>query len=128
MFTSNENWEVDVCLNVPDGYSLVGIMDDNEEMITTNECIQTFVSGESVVLLFEVQDLESPEPVMSFGLTTRHADKVKKLDQKIGGVRKWTEEKLEKPNHQKIEKLKPKWENRAKKLLEKMDKKKKAAK
>jgi hypothetical protein len=35
---------------------------------------------------------------------------------------------MEKPNHRKIKKLKPKWEKRAKKLLEKMDKKKKAAK
>jgi hypothetical protein len=119
---------VDVCLNVPDGYSLVGIMDDNEEMITTSECIQTFVSGESVVFLFEMQDLESPEPVMSFGLTTKHEGKVKKLDKEISGVRKWTEDKLEKPNHEKIKKLKPKWEKRAKKLLEKMNKKKKAAK
>jgi hypothetical protein len=67
-------------------------------------------------------DLQSPEPNLSFTLNTEHDGKKNKLQKKIEGVRKWKEEDLEKGIQKKIEKLKPKWEEKAKDILKKIDK------
>lgn len=122
VFTSEEDWDVDVCISVPDGYRLVGIQDENEEVVSTSNCVHTFVAGESKVFLFDVEDLQSPEPDLSLSLNTEHEGKVTKVLKKITGMRKWNEEKLEKRVHTKIKKLSPKWQKRAKKLVEKMEK------
>jgi hypothetical protein len=119
MFTSEEDWDVDVCMYVPEGYRLVGIMDDNEEVVSTSSCVHSFVAGESKVFLFEVEDVGSPEPEMSFSLVTVHEGRGKVLYKKIGGVRKWNERKYERRVHRKIEQLAPQWQDRAKKLWEK---------
>jgi hypothetical protein len=124
MFTSEEDWDVDVCMYVPEGYRLVGIMDDNEEVISTSGCVHSFVAGESKVFLFEVEDVGSPEPEMSFSLVTVHEGRGKVLYKKIDGMRKWNERKYERRVHQKIEQLAPQWRDRAKKLWEKMQNKK----
>ena len=81
VYTSEENWDVDVCLYVPDGYNLVGILDDNEEVLTTSDCVHAFITGETKVFLFQVEDLESPEPELSLSITAEHDGKVKKVKQ-----------------------------------------------
>lgn len=124
MFTSAEDWEVDVCMYVPEGYRIVGIMDESEELVSTSECVHAFVAGETKVFLFEVEDVGSPEPEVSFSLTTKHKGKVKKFQKDIEGVRKKNEENLEKGIHKKVKELKSKWEEHALKLLEKAEKKK----
>jgi len=125
VYTSEENWDVDVCMYVPQGYNLMGILDDNEEVVSTTDCVNAFVAGESKVFLFEVEDVGSPEPELSFTLRAKHKKgKIKKLKKKIDGVRKRNEAKLEKRNRRKIKKLAPKWKKREKNLLKKMKKKK----
>ncbi len=96
-------------------------MDENEYVVATNECMQVFVSGETKVFLFEVIDLQSPEPDVSFSLDTKHDGKVKKVTHKIGGIRKWNEKTLEKDVYEKIKKLAPAWKERAEKLMQKME-------
>jgi len=71
-----------------------------------------------------VEDVGSPEPEMSFSLITEHEGRGKVLYKKIGGVRKWTERKYERRVHRKIKQLAPQWQDRAKKLWEKMENKK----
>jgi hypothetical protein len=122
VFTSGEDWDIDVCMSVPGGYRLVGIQDENEQVVSTSSCVHTFVAGESKVFLFDVEDVGSPEPDMSFSLTTKHEGKVAKVLKKITGMRKWNEEKIEKRVHTKIKKLAPKWQKRAKALLERIGK------
>jgi hypothetical protein len=127
VYSSAEEWNVDICANVPDGYSLVGILDENEEVISTAECVHAFVAGESKIFLFKVVDIGSPEPELSFSITAKHESKVKKdnkniskkLDMTIGGVRKQNEEKLEASYQQKIDKFKVKWQDHFEKLLTK---------
>ena len=110
MFTIEEDWEVDACANVPDGYQLNGILNEKEDVISTSDCVHTFVAGESKVFLYEVEDIGSPEPEVMLNLTTAHNGKVTRLNKKIGGVRKWKEKNLEKHNHKKIKNLAPKWQ------------------
>jgi hypothetical protein len=124
VYTSDQDWEVDVCMHVPEGYRLVGVLDDNEDVVSATNCVHAFVAGESKVFLFEVEDLQSPEPDVSFSLTTKHNGKVKKLKRNIGGIRKRNERSLEKDAHKMIKKLAPKWEERAEKLMEKMENRK----
>ncbi len=54
ILTSDSNWTVDVCINAPAGYIIAGIMDIDGNILSTTECMQTFVEGESKVILFEL--------------------------------------------------------------------------
>lgn len=124
MYTSEEDWDVNVCMYVPEGYNLVGVLDDNENVVSTSDCVNAFVAGESKVFLFEVADVGSPEPEMAFKLKTKHKGKVRKIKIKTSGIRKKNEAKLEKRARKEIKKLAPKWEKRAEKLLKKLEQKK----
>ncbi len=62
IFTSDSPWTVDICSEVPTGYAIRGIYDESGALVTTNACVQTFVSGEEKVVAFEVEDVGSPEP------------------------------------------------------------------
>jgi len=62
IFSSDSNWTVDVCLEVPEGYNIVGIMDVDGNLISTTECTQTFIAGGTKVVLFNVTRTSSPEP------------------------------------------------------------------
>ena len=68
IFTSDSDWTVDVCARVPEGYSIIGVYDENGDMIPSAECIQTFVSGESKTVAFEVEEVGSPEPYLDMTL------------------------------------------------------------
>jgi len=60
IFTSDSPWTVDVCASVPVGYEIVGVLDENGDIISTNDCGQSFVSGETKVILFDVILTGSP--------------------------------------------------------------------
>jgi cysteine-rich repeat protein len=62
IFISDSDWTVDVCLEMPPGYNIVGTYDEDGNLVTGSGCDQAFVSGESKFILFEVQDIESPPP------------------------------------------------------------------
>jgi len=80
IFTSDSNWTVDVCAEVPAGYSIVGVYDENGDLIPSAECIQAFVSGESKTVAFEVQEIGSPEPWLdaTLNITSPKGKKLKK--------------------------------------------------
>ncbi|OGH69571.1 MAG: hypothetical protein A3C90_02530 [Candidatus Magasanikbacteria bacterium RIFCSPHIGHO2_02_FULL_51_14] len=64
IFTSDSSWTVDVCLEIPTGYSIVGIYDENGNLLSTTQCQQTFVTGQTKIVAFEVNELSSPPPHM----------------------------------------------------------------
>jgi hypothetical protein len=78
IFTSDSSWTVDVCAEVPTGYSIIGVYNENGDLIPSTECIQTFVSGETKTVAFEVQEIGSPEPYLDATL-----DIVSPKDKKI---------------------------------------------
>jgi hypothetical protein len=69
IFTSDSNWSVDVCASVPTGYEIVGVYDANGNLVESSECAQTFVSGETKAVAFEVVETGSPEPSLDATLT-----------------------------------------------------------
>ena len=81
IFTSQEEWTVDVCLYVPEGYQIVG---DN--------CTQEFVQNQTKELIFTVRDIGSPEPNFMVNLNTNHEGKQKINRIEIPGQRTWTME------------------------------------
>jgi hypothetical protein len=81
IFTSDSDWTVDVCANVPEGYNIVGVYDENGDLIPSADCIQTFVTNESKTIAFEVQEIGSPEPRLDATLDIEHGKK--KVKEKI---------------------------------------------
>jgi hypothetical protein len=69
IFTSDSDWAVDICAQVPGGYEIVGVYDENGNMVSDSQCQQTFVSGETKVVAFDVVETGSPEPALSATLT-----------------------------------------------------------
>ena len=58
---SDSDWTIDLCAEVPPGYQIVGVIDENGDLLTTTQCVQTIVANETLVA-FEVVGLESPPP------------------------------------------------------------------
>ena len=52
IFSSDTNWTVDVCINVPAGYTIAGVMDIDGNILSTTECMQTIIENEERVILF----------------------------------------------------------------------------
>jgi hypothetical protein len=69
VFTSDSSWSVDVCAAVPSGYKIVGVYDENGNLVKSSECVQALVSGETKAVAFEVQETGSPEPSLDATLT-----------------------------------------------------------
>jgi hypothetical protein len=69
VFTSDSNWSVDVCASVPSGYNIVGVYDENGNLVPSSNCVQTFVSGQTITVAFEVVETGSPEPSLTSTLT-----------------------------------------------------------
>jgi uncharacterized repeat protein (TIGR01451 family) len=88
IFTSDSDWAVDVCAQVPEGYEIVGVYDENGNLVSDSQCQQTFVSGETRVVAFEVVETGSPEPQLSASLTLRgpHGN-VEALEVEVPGLR-----------------------------------------
>ncbi len=91
IFTSDSAWNVDVCAEVPVGYQIVGAYNENGDLITDSSCTQTFVTGETKVVAFEVVDIGSPEPVLGALLTVEHEGKVTEVDVEVPGVRSYVD-------------------------------------
>jgi len=60
IFISDSGWTVDVCTQVPQGYDIAGVYDENGVLTATSECAQAFVAGETKVIAFEVEMTGSP--------------------------------------------------------------------
>ncbi|MBI4628441.1 MAG: tandem-95 repeat protein [Candidatus Rokubacteria bacterium] len=74
IFTSDSNWTVDVCAQVPAGYSIVGVYDESGNLISSTNCAQTFVAGQTKIMAFEVVETSSPEPSLDAELTIKAPD------------------------------------------------------
>jgi len=61
IFTSDSSWSVDVCAQVPTGYNIVGVYDANGNLLADkNNCVQSFVTGETKVVAYDVLMTGSP--------------------------------------------------------------------
>lgn len=69
IMTSDSDWSVNVCMQVPTGYSIVGVRDENDNLLTTTNCVQEFVAGQTKVVAFDLKEVSSPEPDMQTSLT-----------------------------------------------------------
>jgi hypothetical protein len=77
IFTSDSDWEVDVCASVPQGYRIVG-----------NPCVQVFLANETKVIFFDVEDVGSPEPHLRVRGHVKHRGRAQPLDLQVPGRRK----------------------------------------
>jgi hypothetical protein len=91
IMTSDSTWSVDVCAEVPKGYDIVGAYDENGDLIADSRCTQAFVTGETMVVAFEVLEVGSPEPKLKLKMKVKHNGKVTALDLDVPGVRKYKE-------------------------------------
>ena len=88
IFTSDSDWGVNVCAYVPRGYAIVGVYDESNNLISDSRCTQTFLTGETKVVAYEVVDVGSPEPKLDARLKLKHQGKVTTLDLSVPGIRK----------------------------------------
>src|SRR3989338_466691 len=87
IFRSDSDWTVDVCAQVPAGYSIVGVYDENGNLVSSTQCVQTLIASTLKAIAFEVKEVGSPEPKFEATITTkspegqtsRHAHKVSDL-------------------------------------------------
>jgi hypothetical protein len=77
IFTSDSDWEVDICGDVPQGYRIV-----------SDKCVQLFVANETKVIFFDVIDFQSPEPNLKLHGHVKHNGKTKQFDADVPGLRK----------------------------------------
>ncbi len=81
IFTSDSDWTVDVCADVSTGYNIVGVYDENGDLIPPEDCIQTFVNNETKAVAFVVQEIGSSEPSLDAELIITY--KKKKVKKKV---------------------------------------------
>ncbi|HLC65271.1 MAG TPA: MopE-related protein [Candidatus Nanoarchaeia archaeon] len=112
IFTSDADWTVDVCMQIPAGYRIEGVLDENGNVVTTANCAQTFVSGEAKVVIFSVVEVGSPEPNFGFTLTTKHNGKTQTAKGTINGIRQKTKTQLQKQISTKVKAAKQEIANR----------------
>jgi CSLREA domain-containing protein len=83
IFTSDSDWTVDVCANVPSGYRIVGVYDPSGALIPNAECHQVLVATQTKVIAFEVEDVGSPEPTLKLDLTVKNNKSKKQTKLKV---------------------------------------------
>lgn len=89
IFTSDSNWTVDACAQIPTGYQIVGVYDLDGNLLSTNSCQQTFVQGETKVIAFQISEIGSPPPHVKLKLKLKGPNgKVRDLDLDVPGLRK----------------------------------------
>jgi hypothetical protein len=71
IFTSDSTWQVNVCAEVPSGYSVVGAYDESGELRPSTTCVLSIIANQTKVVAFEVIDVGSPEPSLDATLTIR---------------------------------------------------------
>lgn len=91
IFTSDSAWNVDVCAQVPVGYAIVGVYDAAGTLVSTADCVQTIIAGETKVVAFEVVEVGSPKPTLDATLTVSHKGKVTQVKIDVPGVRTYVE-------------------------------------
>jgi len=106
IFQSQDSWQVNVCLNVPQGYQIAGIEDDEGNLINAATCEQSFVTNESRIFLFRFVETGSPEPDFSFTLEATHNEKTQTIEVPIPGIRMATEEIVEADVNERVEYIK----------------------
>ncbi len=87
IFTSDSDWEIDVCAEVPEGYEIVGVYDVDDNLITSTQCVHTIVASETKVVAFEVIDLQSPPPHLSATFEIHHNEQVHEFQLETPGHR-----------------------------------------
>ena len=102
IFTSDSTWSVDVCAQVPVGYAIVGVYDAAGNLVSTTDCVQTLVAGETKVAAFDVVEVGSPKPTLDAILTVRHEGKVTEVEIEVPGVRTYVESDMQ-PSQAEIE-------------------------
>jgi len=90
VMSSADEWTINVCMQVPTGYKITGVLDEAGIVVGTSECVQSFVAGQTKVILFQVTDIGSPEPDVGFSMDMTHKGKKSHTDVKVSGVRKAT--------------------------------------
>ena len=88
IFTSDSEWTVDVCAQVPSGYTILGIYDIEGNIVPSGECTQTFVNGQTKVVAFQVAETGSPEPNFKATLKFKHNGKTTTKTLDIKDIRK----------------------------------------
>jgi len=92
IFGSDTNWTVDVCVQTPAGYTIAGVMDIDGNILSTTECMQTFVEGEEKVILFELAtegtttSALADAPDVTATVTGTHEGTAKQTNEDIVGV------------------------------------------
>jgi hypothetical protein len=69
IFTSDSEWTIDVCMYMPQGYSIASVIDSDGNEILGVNCTQAFIENETKTLLFTLVETGSPEPDVSAELT-----------------------------------------------------------
>lgn len=86
-FTTNDTWDINVCLDAPAGYTIAGVMDIDGNMIEDSNCLQTLVAGESKAVLFKAIETSSPEPDFTATFKATHNGVTKDITVNIGGAK-----------------------------------------
>ncbi|MEM7823984.1 MAG: NosD domain-containing protein, partial [Candidatus Aenigmatarchaeota archaeon] len=89
IFTSDVDWDVNLCLNVPSGYKIAGFYDDAGNLVSAS-CMQTFLSGETKTALFVLSKTGSPEPEFDANLKVKRAGLAKQVKLKLRGAKATT--------------------------------------
>ena len=117
--TSDSDWTVDVCLQVPTGYALKGILDVDGKVLSTTDCSQSLVSGTPVIVLFSLTDIGSPEPKLGLSLTTTHKGKKTKTNVTLDGIRRKSKDAQEKSLKAKVKEIGQKIKQEKEQILDK---------
>ncbi len=90
IFTSDSDWTTDVCAEVPAGYRISGVYDENGNLISAQDCVQTIVANTTKIIAFEVNEIGSPEPEFNAVLTVKRKGKTTKHSIKVSDIRRAT--------------------------------------
>jgi parallel beta-helix repeat protein len=88
IFTSDSDWTVDVCAQVPSGYKIAGVYNENGNLVATTACTQAFVSGQAKVVAFDMLETGSPAPDFKATLKLTHKGKTTPLTLDTKGIKK----------------------------------------
>lgn len=113
---SNSTCDLDVCALVPPGYELVTVLDDEDLPLPTSsgDCVHSLVSGDDVILLFQLAIVIDAEPDVAFEVEVyaqaderRHLKSPKSMMRiDIGGYTRSTKKKVQAALREKLKKVK----------------------
>ncbi len=87
---ATDPWSVDVCMQVPTGYKIEGVLNESGAVIGTSSCNQSSVAGQPIVVLFSLVDIGSPEPSFGINLDATHKGKKTQRTFVVDGIRRKT--------------------------------------